>query len=253
LFGYKEGAFTGAKAKGSLGKILQANGGTLFLDEIGDMPLSLQTRLLRVLAEGEVLALGATTPEHVDVAVICATHRDLTQMVEENTFREDLYYRINSATFTLPPLRERTDIVKVVQKVFNEEIKKVGVSLTLSDEVMKLLCQHSWPGNIRELRNVLSFCIAVCFNNIITLEHLPDSLFNSTSVKKVFRKKDQENSALSLEKGCERDELINAYRRTNWSASAACKLIGMPRSTFYRKVKFYNILSPNITDTTLNG
>ena len=98
------------RVKSSVGKIYQANGGTLFLDEIGDMPSSLQTRLLRVLAEGEVLALGATGPEHVDISVICATHRNLPKMVEEKTFREDLFYRINSATFTLPPLRARTDL-----------------------------------------------------------------------------------------------------------------------------------------------
>ncbi|MFA6040902.1 MAG: sigma-54-dependent Fis family transcriptional regulator [Methylophilus sp.] len=249
LFGYKEGAFTGAKAKGSLGKIVQANGGTLFLDEIGDMPFSLQTRLLRVLAEGEVLALGATAPEFVDIAVICATHRDLTQMVKENTFREDLYYRINSATFTLPPLRERRDISKVMQKVLDEETQKSGRSTVLSEEVLNLLCQHTWPGNIRELRNVLSFCIAVCFNGVVSLEHLPDSFFNSTSVKKVFRKKDGNNSISKNSESCERNELISAYRRTNWSASAACKLLSMPRSTFYRKVKQYNIVSPNFTDS----
>jgi sigma-54 dependent transcriptional regulator, acetoin dehydrogenase operon transcriptional activator AcoR len=245
LFGYKEGAFTGAKAKGSVGKIYQANGGTLFLDEIGDMPASLQTRLLRVLAEGEVLALGATTPEHVDIAVICATHRDLPKMVEEQTFREDLFYRINSATFTLPPLRARTDIVQIVQKIFEEESKKADRSPVLSGEVLKLLCQHSWPGNIRELRNVLSFSIAVCYDSVVLLEHLPDSFFCSTSVKKVFRRKDDNETSAEHDESAERDALIKAFRHTNWSASAASKLLGMPRSTFYRKVKQHNIVSPN--------
>lgn len=249
LFGYKEGAFTGAKAKGSIGKINQAHGGTLFLDEIGDMPSSLQTRLLRVLAEGEVLALGATSPDHVDVTVICATHRDLIKMVEEKTFREDLFYRINSATFTLPPLRERTDIVHIVQKIFEEEANKVERYPVLSEEVLKLLCQHDWPGNIRELRNVLSFSIAVCYGSVVLLEHLPDSFFKSTSVKKVFRRKDDVESRSVKDEDAERDALIKAFRNTNWSASAASKLLGMPRSTFYRKVKHHNIVSPNTSDS----
>jgi transcriptional regulator of acetoin/glycerol metabolism len=249
LFGYKEGAFTGAKAKGSIGKINQANGGTLFLDEIGDMPSSLQTRLLRVLAEGEVLALGATTPERVDVAVVCATHRNLAKMVEEKTFREDLFYRINSATFTLPPLRERTDILHIVQKIFEEETHKVERYPILSDDVLKLLCQHDWPGNIRELRNVLSFSIAVCYDSVVLLEHLPDSFFKSGSVKKVFRRKGDVEPKLNKDESLERDALIRAFRNTNWSASAASKLLGMPRSTFYRKVKYHNIVSPNTSDT----
>tara|TARA_R110001606_G_scaffold361754_7_gene515219 strand:+ start:126484 stop:128424 length:1941 start_codon:yes stop_codon:yes gene_type:complete len=251
LFGYKEGAFTGAKSKGSPGKILQAQGGTLFLDEIGDMPISLQTRLLRVLAEGEVLALGATEPEFVDIAVVCATHRDLSEMVKEGTFREDLYYRINSATFTLPSLRQRTDIVYVVKKIFNEEIEKEGHFLTLSDEVLNLLCQHTWPGNIRELRNVLRFCIAICFKSTVRLEHLPDSFFESASMEKILSKARGENRTINKEESFERNELIRAYRQSNWCASTACKLIGMSRATFYRKIKYHNILSPNTTDTVL--
>ena len=143
LFGYTDGAFTGAKAKGSKGKILQANGGTLFLDEIGDMPLPLQTRLLRVLAENEVLQLGSENPISVDLHVVCATNRDLRDLVRRGLFREDLYYRWNAATFELPPLRNRTDKRNVILAILREESREQGRELTLAADVLELLTGYS--------------------------------------------------------------------------------------------------------------
>lgn len=249
LFGYKEGAFTGARAKGCPGKIAQANGGTLFLDEIGDMPLALQTRLLRVLAEGELLALGATTPERVDVSVICATHRDLPAMVRDKSFREDLFYRLNAATFRLPPLRERTDIPDVVRQVFGEEAASAKRDILLSGEIEQRLCQYRWPGNIRELRNVLRYAIAVCTGDELRPEHLPEGFGAGVPGEPPPARKPADCRSPDERKDNERSAMIGALSRCGWSATAACRLLGMSRSTFYRKLKEHNIVSPNVADT----
>ena len=153
LFGYEEGAFTGARRKGAIGKILQAHGGTLFLDEIGDMPLPLQAGLLRVLQERQITPLGATKPVSVDVAVIAATHRNLRDMIAAQTFREDLYYRLNGLVVRLPALRERSDLDAIVKKILRAEC--AGRLPDLSDDVSQLLRRYHWPGNIRQLGNVL--------------------------------------------------------------------------------------------------
>ncbi|KAB0630679.1 sigma-54-dependent Fis family transcriptional regulator, partial [Burkholderia latens] len=176
LFGYAAGAFTGARKHGARGKIALADGGTLFLDEIGDMPLSLQTRLLRVLADGEVVPLGSDTPVRVDLDVICATHRDLARMVADGTFREDLYYRLSGATFELPPLRERADVRDVIAAVFAEEAQATGHVLTLDATLAEQLAAYPWPGNVRQLRNVLRYACAVCDAARVTRRDLPADL-----------------------------------------------------------------------------
>ncbi|MBN3775882.1 sigma-54-dependent Fis family transcriptional regulator, partial [Burkholderia sp. Se-20378] len=173
LFGYAAGAFTGARKNGARGKIALADGGTLFLDEIGDMPLALQTRLLRVLADGEVVPLGSDTPVRVDLDVICATHRDLARMVADGTFREDLYYRLSGATFELPPLRERADVRDVIAAVFAEEAQATGHVLTLDATLAEQLAAYPWPGNVRQLRNVLRYACAVCDAARVTRQDLP--------------------------------------------------------------------------------
>ncbi|HVT34751.1 MAG TPA: sigma-54-dependent Fis family transcriptional regulator, partial [Nevskiaceae bacterium] len=151
LFGYRSGAFTGALAKGAQGKLVLAHGGTLFLDEIGDMPPALQTRLLRVLSEREVTPLGTDKAVPVDLQVICATHRDLVQLVQSGAFREDLYYRINGISLQLPPLRERADRPELIEALLAEESAALGrASCSLSDEAGALLVGYSWPGNVRQ-------------------------------------------------------------------------------------------------------
>ncbi|KRB97889.1 Fis family transcriptional regulator [Hydrogenophaga sp. Root209] len=174
LFGYEEGAFTGARKKGSIGKILQAHGGTLFLDEIGDMPKHLQARLLRVLQERKVSPLGAGKEVEVDVAVVSATHKNLKDMIARGDFREDLYYRLNGLVVRLPALRERSDFELVVQKILlalSEGSQPVGVSAP----VMDLFKRYAWPGNFRQLHNLLRTAVVmVGQGGVIDMGHLPD-------------------------------------------------------------------------------
>ncbi len=178
LFGYEEGAFTGARRKGSPGKILQANGGTLFLDEIGDMPTQLQARLLRVLQERCVNPLGSGKEYEVDVAIVCATHRDLKGAIARGSFREDLYYRLNGMVVKLPALRDRSDFDVVVRKVL-DSLCADGVRLAISDDVFALFRRYHWPGNFRQLHNVLRTAVALVGNEgVIRSDHLPDDFLD---------------------------------------------------------------------------
>ncbi|MFT4609150.1 MAG: transcriptional regulator of acetoin/glycerol metabolism, partial [Cellvibrionaceae bacterium] len=169
LFGYTPGTFTGGRAKGAKGLIQQASGGTLFLDEIGDMPLHLQTRLLRVLAEGQVLPVGAVKPIEVDIRVLAATHCNIAQLVEDGRFREDLFYRLNGATLKLPALRERADKHYIIQTL----LKRINPTVRLRADAMSALLAYEWPGNIRQLANMLTFAEAICEADEITVHHLP--------------------------------------------------------------------------------
>jgi sigma-54 dependent transcriptional regulator, acetoin dehydrogenase operon transcriptional activator AcoR len=174
LFGYEEGAFTGARKKGSIGKILQANGGTLFLDEIGDMPKHLQARLLRVLQERKVSPLGAGKEVEVDVAVVSATHKNLKDMIARGDFREDLYYRLNGLVVRLPALRERSDFDLVVQKIVRSLCEN-GQHIGISAQVMDIFKRYHWPGNFRQLHNLLRTAVVmVGCQGLIDMEHLPD-------------------------------------------------------------------------------
>ena len=174
MFGYAANSFTGASAKGKKGLIEQAHGGTLFLDEIGDMPLSLQVRLLRVLSEREVMPVGGTKPIAVDFNVISASHRNLKKLVENGQFRQDLYYRLNGLALNLPALRDRADknwiIGQVWKKVFGDS------SPRFSPQALEALCSYSWPGNIREMINVFELCHAMSDSGVIGTEDLPESV-----------------------------------------------------------------------------
>ena len=173
LFGCEEGAFAGARRKGAPGRILQANGGTLFLDEIGDMPLSLQARLLRVLQERQVTPLGSNKSISVDVAVIGATHRNLREMIERHAFREDLYYRLNGLAVRLPALRERSDLMALAQRLLLAECP--GGAPQLSDRVIEYFKSYHWPGNLRQLSNVLrTAAVMAAGEPLITDNHLSD-------------------------------------------------------------------------------
>jgi sigma-54 dependent transcriptional regulator, acetoin dehydrogenase operon transcriptional activator AcoR len=173
LFGYEEGAFTGARRKGAPGRLVQANGGTLFLDEIGDMPLPLQARLLRALQERSVTPLGSTKSIAVDIAVIGATHRNLREMIEQQSFREDLYYRLNGLALRLPALRERTDIEAIVRRILQAE--RPQDTPELSPQVLAMFRRYQWPGNIRQLANVLrTAAVMSAGERLITTAHLSD-------------------------------------------------------------------------------
>jgi transcriptional regulator of acetoin/glycerol metabolism len=174
LFGYAPNSFTGAHAKGKKGLIEQANGGTVFLDEIGDMPLALQARLLRVLAEHEVMAVGATKPVPVDIRVISATHRNLKELVDKGQFRQDLYYRLNGVVLSIPALRDREDkgwIIRQIAALVSED-----QPLRFSKEAEAALCAYDWPGNVREMINVFELCVALCEDETVELDDLPDTI-----------------------------------------------------------------------------
>jgi transcriptional regulator of acetoin/glycerol metabolism len=166
LFGHLPGSFSGAAAKGKRGLVQEADGGTLFLDEIGDMPLALQARLLRVLSEREVLPVGATRAVPVNIRVIAATHAPLEALVRQGRFRDDLYYRLNGALVQLPPLRERTDLSAMIDRMLGGR--------TLTPSARARLLAHRWPGNLRELRNALDFATSVCPQGPIGPEDLPE-------------------------------------------------------------------------------
>jgi transcriptional regulator of acetoin/glycerol metabolism len=250
LFGYTDGAFTGAKAKGSKGRILQANGGTLFLDEIGDMPLQLQTRLLRVVAESEVLQLGAECPVSVDLHVICATNRDLRDLVRQGLFREDLYYRLNAATFDLPPLRSRTDKKDIILDILREESREQGRELMLASDVLEMLALYSWPGNLRELRNAMRYACALCGKRVLGQEHFPADIVRGAATKsngsvRTNRSALGELKDLRDDADEERKRLVAILRQNKWQVAASARQIGVSRATFYRWMSRHQIVQPN--------
>ncbi|MFP3563286.1 sigma-54-dependent Fis family transcriptional regulator [Paraburkholderia sp. SIMBA_030] len=241
LFGYEEGAFTGARRKGAVGKLLQANGGTLFLDEIGDMPYPLQVRLLRVLQERLVNPLGSAKSIPVDIAIICATHRDLREMIAQNRFREDLYYRLNGLVVKLPPLRERTDLSAVIQKMLQcaSSESADGQSLSVADEVMTLFEQCAWPGNFRQLGNLLRTAAAmVDADGELRREHLPDDFFDD--LRSTAAAPAATTETLPLSSGRLEDVAASVIARTvaqhGGNVSAAARALGVSRNTIYRKL-----------------
>ncbi|TNB81883.1 sigma-54-dependent Fis family transcriptional regulator [Pseudomonas sp. Fig-3] len=234
LFGYVAGAFTGASAKGMQGLLQQADGGTLFLDEIGDMPLALQTRLLRVLAEGEVAPLGASRRRAVDIQVICATHRDLETLVAAGGFREDLYFRLGGARFQLPPLRERSDRLALINRILDEESAQCGGMAQLSGAALECLLGYHWPGNIRQLRHVLRYACAVSEASVIQLSHLPESLHCTQAPV----------DAPQPSASPERQMLLDALVRHRWKPTAAARALGISRATLYRRVHLHGIEMP---------
>lgn len=248
LFGYEDGAFTGARKKGSTGKILQANGGTLFLDEIGDMPLSLQARLLRVLQERLVMPLGSNKSIPVNVALICATNRNLRDMIAKGEFREDLYYRLNGLVVRLPPLRERSDLEVVINRMLAAEAS--GEPHTVSPEVMGLFKRHNWPGNFRQLTNLLRTAIVMAGpDRVVRNEHLPEDFLDDVvslapavapaaatapgspvmaALAAAGTGKLEDIELLSIQK---------ALEEHRGNVSAAARALGVSRNTIYRKLQ----------------
>ena len=234
LFGYEDGAFTGARKKGNIGKILQANGGTLFLDEIGDMPLNLQARLLRVLQERMVTPLGSSKSIPVNLALICATNRNLREMIGKGEFRDDLYYRLNGLVVRLPPLRERTDLDVVIAKVLATESE--GRQYRIAPAVMQLFHAHGWPGNFRQLTNLLRTAIVMTDADMeIRLEHLPEDFLEDMDValKPATIALSQTPASLdALEMGA----IQQALQQHQGNVTAAARALGVSRNTIYRKL-----------------
>jgi sigma-54 dependent transcriptional regulator, acetoin dehydrogenase operon transcriptional activator AcoR len=235
LFGYKAGAFTGASKEGQRGKIIQANGGTLFLDEIGDMPIALQARLLRVLEEREVAPLGSETPIRLDIRLISATHCDLPDKIAKNEFREDLYYRIQGLTLTLPPLRERADRRALIQFLLKQELP-TDTSVTVDDELMAALEQHRWPGNIRQLRNVLRTMVVLRNSDVLTCECLPADFFGNKNVAGAVIPPPAPHTLRNPLEAAERDALIQELKLAGWNLSKVAKQLKLSRNTLYRKL-----------------
>ncbi|MCB4771951.1 sigma-54-dependent Fis family transcriptional regulator [Ancylobacter sp. Lp-2] len=246
LFGYEPGAFTGAAARGKKGLVIEADGGTLFLDEIGDMPLALQTRLLRVLAEREVTPLGRSRPVPVNIRVIAATHRDLVAEVKAGRFREDLYFRLSGAVLQLPPLRERRDLDWLIQQLLAARAHSGGEPPRLEDAAMQILLSHGWPGNIRELINALDYACAVAGGGLIQREDLPDGLDMEGAGR-------QPGAPLrpvlagGMEPGA-RGELLSALAARRWNVSAVARDFGLDRTTVHRRMRRFGIQSPRHGD-----
>ena len=227
LFGYREGAFTGSRRGGMVGRLQQANGGTLFLDEIGDMPLTLQARLLRVLQERKVLPLGGGAEQDIDVAIVCATHRDLRAQVQDKGFREDLYYRINGISLRLPALRERDDLAALIERL----LAKLGApQVRLDTDLEELFGQYDWPGNVRQLEMVLRAALAMREGDetLLGLDHLSDSLLDELTASTRAASSIRENELKLI-----RDTL----ERQQGNVSAAAEALGISRATLYRKLK----------------
>ena len=248
LFGYRPGAFTGARAKGSRGKILLSSGGTLFLDEIGDMPFALQSRLLRVIAEREVLALGAETPELVDLHVICATHRDLATLVRQHQFREDLYFRLNGARVDLPPLRERSDKEEVILRLLREEADEARRDVALDAECLQRLKSYRWPGNIRELRNVLRYACAVCDGTAVGVDSLPPGVCPAIPRAQAAGPSGSDEGADHPVPPCadaRGERVVAALRIHHWRVAPTARDLGVSRATLYRWMDELAIVPPN--------
>lgn len=239
LFGYEKGAFTGA-TKTTLGKIECANGGTLLLDEIGDMPLSLQAKMLRFLQERVIERIGGRQEIEVDVRVICATHRNLADMVVEQSFREDLYYRISEITLMIPPLRQRGHDIIVIAKAllnkFNQEFN--GQVQGFTDSAMQAMLQHTWPGNIRELQNKLKSAVILADSKYITAEDLGLSA--------------QQANVYTLRKVreiAETQAIRHAYSLSNGNLSKTADALGITRPTLYALIDKYRLLDLRNTET----
>lgn len=247
LFGYKPGTFTGARQKGMKGLILQSSGGTLFLDEIGDMPLHLQTRLLRVLSEQEVMPLGSDEPIPVDLNVISASHKHIEKLIAEDGFREDLYFRLAGATVTLPAIRKRQDKDFIIQSVL--EIEAPGADIKISDETVELLTSYHWPGNFRELRNVLRVALAFSENNEIKPEHLPDEfhikLRSSYLAPQADSAKFKEYEEKQVPLNADAQALLESLKKHKWNITDTSDDLDISRNTIYRKMKKYKIIPPN--------
>ena len=250
LFGHVAGAFTGARKEGHLGRLREAHGGTLFLDEIGDMPLALQTRLLRVLQERSVTPVGASKAVPVDFALVCATHNQLMQAAEQGRFRQDLYYRINGLTVQLPALRERSDFVALLQRLLADLATEqgLGFDVQMAPDLLARLAAYPWPGNLRQLANVLRTACAMLAEGEDTLgwEHMPDDLVQALTAAPASPRSeaaagtgaDVLPAALSLQQ-LSHAAIDQALQAARGNMSQAARQLGISRQTLYRKLKMH--------------
>jgi transcriptional regulator of acetoin/glycerol metabolism len=266
LFGYKPGAFTGARREGLRGRIVQSSGGTLFLDEIGDMPLAMQSRLLRVLEQREVLPLGSETAIEVDLHVLAASHRNLREMIARGAFREDLYYRLNGITLELPALRERTDKERLIQHALAAETGN-GRPAAIELDALQRLLVYSWPGNVRELRNVIRTALAICEGGVVRAMDLPREIRDGearpgehadrtsgpapepawtaggpdAAASDADDSSQPPNVPRNRLQAAERAALLLAIEELHGNMSRVAAELGVSRNTLYRKIKRHGL------------
>lgn len=255
LFGYESGSFTGASKSGKPGKFELAHRGTLFLDEIGDMPLSLQPKILRVLQEKVIERVGGTNSIPVDVRIIAATHRNLPELIKENLFRQDLYYRINVIPINLPPLRQREEDIIPLSRYF---LKKYANLLSkdingFEQDTIVLLLKYDWPGNVRELENAIEYAVNIETGHLVSPINLPELIFSSQLNERIEANDVPneeldpviDNSLKLVVTESERQQIINAlsmYRNTTKGKKQTAEYLGISLSTLYRKIKELNII-----------
>ena len=233
LFGYEGGSYTGSKKEGHPGKFELADGGTIFLDEIGELPLSTQASLLRVIQERKVLRIGSSQKKDIDVLIIAATNKDLFEAVKNNTFRKDLFYRLNVFTINLPPLMEHKEDIPILvnnligryNQMFSLRIKGV------SDEVMNIFMRYNWPGNIRELENIIQRAVQISKHDMIQTKDLPIYLTSKFDLNKI-----ESNSNISLIDAQESSTILNVLKKAKGNAKQASEILGISRATLYRKL-----------------
>lgn len=254
MFGYESGAFTGAKSSGKMGKIEEAEGGTLFLDEIGDMPMELQPKLLRILEDGEVTRIGGNKPKKIDVRIVSATNKDIRELIEENKFRKDLYYRLDVFQINIPPLRERKrDIVLLANNFLQLFCMEQGINIIeIPKDILDIFSAYSWEGNVRELKNVIQRCAIMahqCGKGKIEKSFLPtymqkieiinqdvgNNFINISEINEI-----QQGLDHFLE-NVEKKIIFQTLKNTKFNKSETAKILKMPRATLYYKMEKYGI------------
>lgn len=253
LFGYEGGAFTGAKSSGIKGKFELANRGTIFLDEIGELPLSMQAKLLRVLESGEIQKLAHRGQLHSDFRLIAATNKDLKESVERGSFREDLYHRLNILELTIPPLRDRVGDIPLLARHFIElhAGAKRGREIQISNELYRAFGLYPWHGNIRELKNVITYAL---FNleedeKVLSTRHLPERFFRELLTEQPeIKEKELCPDNLNLDEvgaQAERKALLLALSSTKYNKTLTARVLGISRNKLYKKMRDFNLLSPS--------
>ncbi len=244
LFGYEPGAFTGAAREGKDGLFAVAAGGTLFLDEIGEMELSLQAKLLRVLQERTFRRVGGVQDIPADVRIVASTNRDLRQMAHQGKFREDLFYRLNVMSVTVPPLAQRSEDIPLLSHFFLDQIgRQMGKALSgFTEEAMETLCEYQWPGNVRELRNAVEHACIICPSGMIDEAHLPSftggTLDGSDELDRGSITVDAQDRSI---RAIESQLVAKVLEDTNWNISKAAAILGINRTTLYNKIRVYSL------------
>ncbi|KGM96305.1 sigma 54-interacting transcriptional regulator [Clostridium botulinum] len=240
LFGYTKGSFTGASSKGKLGLVQIANGGTLFLDEIGELPLKMQSKLLELVQEKTYLPIGDVRPKYVDTRIIAATNQNISKLISENKFREDLYYRLAVATINIPPLNQRTDdVYTLINYYLHYFNNKHQCNIKISKEAMNILLHYSWPGNIRELEHMIEFLVINSINSNITLEDLPPNILENCKITRITQEKTYNKFSYKKKLEISQQKIIQeAYSIYNSSYKLA-KALQISQTTANRLINKY--------------